>query len=437
MTILIWFFCWGLLLMPTAHAGETLLIIYQQAKAFNPSLQSAKMDYLSREQARKQIKALQKPNVNLGVNYSYAWDVADDVNGDNQGYQLSAKQALFNRPDDLQLQQMDTQMTEAKVALALAEQELMLRLASRYFDVLSAQADLTFSHSAQQVAKRQLAQTEQQLAVGLIAITQVHESKAYLDQSTADEIQDQALVDNAYEALSEETGRDHQGLLVYPDLLDSPQAKWLQKPVQSVEKWTQKAMEHNLPLHLAQLALQNALQEIKRHRSKRLPTLDLLAQHAYSEADNNTLSSGYHHDNSLSLQLNWQLYSGGAVTAQITQAEQEHEKALFLLEKQQRLLKRQLRQAYLSIVSTTAQTQALQQALLSTETAYQAVKAEFDVGTRTTVDVLNAQRDFLNAQRNFRKAKYRFLLETLNLKQAAGLLTEDALAEVSASLFDS
>lgn len=411
------------------NANESLVDIYQSAQQNNPTLKAAEMAYLAVIASKPQVQALKRPNVSLSSNYTQTWQMASNIDTDSSGYQLSVTQALFNRVDDVQLSQMDNQIAQAQLTFQLAQKDFMLLLANYYFDVLIAQAALEAAQQTKQSSEQQWLQMQQRFEVGLIAITDVHEAKARLDQAIADEIQQQVTLDNAYMALSEETGQHHHDLSVDLNVADLDAVF----TDESADTWVQQALEYNLQLQIAQLALQNALQEIKRHRKQHLPTLDLVAQHSYNETD----MTGYRHDNSVGIQLKWLVYSGGAIDSQIEQAHKKHEQALFNLEKQRRSLKRQVRQAHHNLMATRSQITALQQALLSSQTAYEATQAGFDVGTRTAVDVLNSQRDVRNAQRNYHQATYRFLLAILQLKHASGVFSDQDLQQLSVALASS
>jgi outer membrane protein len=285
--------------------------------------------------------------------------------------------------------------------------------------------NLRFAQAEREAIEQQLRQTRQRFEVGLTAITDVHEAQARYDLAVSEEIQAKNLLDTALEQLRELTGRTFEE---FAKLDGVPLA--VPEPT-DIDAWVNTALKQNLELLAADAQVEVARQESRRQRFQRYPTLDLEATYGHSE---NPVFRQDTEDKIISLQLNFPFYQGGLISSRTREAEQLYNQALALLEQQRRATTRQTRDAYLNVTSGIAQVRATRQALESTRTALEATQAGFEVGTRTAVDVLNSQREVYRAERDFARARYDYLLSTLQLKQAAGMLSEEDLQKVNALL---
>lgn len=232
----------------------------------------------------------------------------------------------------------------------------------------------------------------------------------------------------AHEALREITGTYHDVLATLNE--DTP---LLGPEPADLDKWTQIALEQSPELIAGQAAVETARQEMDKQRAGNWPTIELVGRHSYSDVyrgDENPLGNKTR-NNSLGIQLSYPLYEGGAIRSRIREAKHRHVQALDRLEQQRRAIQKQTRQAFWSLRSNISRVKALKQALISTETALKSIKTGFELGTRTSVDVVNAQRDLLRAQSNYSRVRYDYVLNTLQLKQAAGLLSQDDLIGIN------
>jgi outer membrane protein len=195
--------------------------------------------------------------------------------------------------------------------------------------------------------------------------------------------------------------------------------------------WTDVALEQNLTVAAARYALETARDEIKRRNAGHFPTLDLVGSHDYSSSGGGNFGGNRTRTDAVGLRLAVPVFEGGATESQVREARHLYDQAAQTLEEANRSAHRQSREAYRGVVDSIATTRALKQALVSTETALRAIEAGFDAGTRTTVDVLDALRATFEARSNYKAARYRYVLNTLSLKQAAGTLSDNDLAAVN------
>ncbi len=399
----------------------------------DPQLKITNYDRLVTLEKKSQARAPLLPQVTVGADATENWRTEDwmfgnDMENTTASYNVSLNYALYRRDLRIQLEQVDSQIRQTEATYESAKQALMERIASRYFAVLSANDNLKFARRAQKAFKRQLDDALERFKVGLIPITDVQEAQAGYDLAVADEIQAQNELDNAHEALREMTGTYHGMLAALND--DAP---LLGPDPTDIDAWTEIALEQNPQVLAAQHAIETARQEIEKQRAAKWPTVDLVGRHSYGDVlrgDENppgTLTTS----NSVGIQLSYSLYEGGAIRSRIREAQLRKTQALQRLEQQRRATQLQARQAFLNLLSSISRVKALKQALRSTETASKAVQTGFELGTRTSVDVVNAERDLLRARRNYSSARYDYLLNTLRLKQAAGLISVEDITGIN------
>ena len=262
----------------------------------------------------------------------------------------------------------------------------------------------------------------------MIAITDVQESKAAFDLAVAEVIRAKNNLDTAFEDLREITGIYHEILATLK--ADMP----LLKPEpEDIDEWTERALEQNPLITASELGVEVSRQEIEKARSENLPSVDLTAAHGYNHIlrGDEPITGDGSTSNSIGVNLSYNLYTGGATRARIRIARQNYIRSQDSLEQARRNIQRQVHTAYLNVLSSISRVEALAQAVKSNETALEATQTGFDVGTRTSVDVLDAQRNLLDAKRNFSQSRYDYVVATLNLKQAAGNLTIEDLSAIT------
>jgi outer membrane protein len=273
--------------------------------------------------------------------------------------------------------------------------------------------------------------------VGLIAITDVQEARAARDQSAAQVINSKRALASALEQLRSTIGDK-------PDVLKKPEDNMpLAAPMPADENaWVQASMEQNATLISSRLAADIARDAVNTSFSGHLPTLDLSASRSYSDGQGTrTLANGLPAPNSsttngtnVALSLNVPLFSGGATQARVKQSQYNWIAAKERLERTSRQTEQQARDAYLGVMSEMTRVQALQQAVQSTRTALQAAEAGYEVGTRTTVDVLNARRNLIQAQTAYSQARYSYINNQVQLRLAAGDLNRDTIEQINRNL---
>jgi outer membrane protein len=436
-----------------AWAQESLIDVYQRALMNDPAVREAEATYLANAEAKPQARAQLLPTLTAGANLRNQFSdsrggvelpggqiVGGDRNitdSDSDGWQLSLRQTLFNWGDYAELRRADKTVARAETQYQAAQQDLQIRVATRYFNVLAAEDNLASAVAARESVARQLEQAQRRYEVGLIAITDVQQSQAGYDDANAAEIEAQRGVATAYEFLRE----------IIDDIVNDLASPTDDLPLLSpdpanAEEWVQTALQQNLALITSRLATDIAMDDIDINRANRLPTLTLQA--GYSENTNERSSVSFNNGvatqgfpsttrpdgRNWSLDVQFPIFTGGLNQSRIRQSVHLHRSAQEALERIARQTERQTRDAYLGVISEISRVRALRQSVESNRTSLRATEAGFEVGTQTTVNVLQAQQLLRQAETAYSRSRYDYIMNILLLKQAAGTLGDADLQQV-------
>lgn len=418
----------------STHAvAEDLAQIYQQALQSDPATLNSKA---SRDAAYAGIdlsRAALLPQLSLTVTQSQTrGDIFSDVNV----FSGTLQQSIYNYANWENLARAELVASQADANYGRAMQDLILRTTQAYFTVLRTQDDLEFAKAEKRAIARQLEQTKQRFDVGLTAITDVHEAQAQYDNAEASEISAQYELEKSHEGLWEITGKYHKDIsALNTDLFSAS----MPAP-NNIVSWGERAEENNMQLAATKIAVDIAKKDIEIARSGHYPTLGL--QGSYQSNDTEGQSSdaaiGQSTDRvnatSFSVQLSIPIYEGGQNVASTQQARHNFVAASEERERIYRSVVRDVRSNYFDVTSAIARIRALEQAVVSAESALNATEAGFEVGTRTIVDVLDSTRNLYDAKRNLAGARYNYITSVLSLKLAAGTLSEKDVNEINQGL---
>ncbi|MBV1907860.1 MAG: TolC family outer membrane protein [Kangiellaceae bacterium] len=375
------------------------------------------------------------------VDESQPRNSANSSDSTSTGYRLNLTQEIYNHSTWLSLRQSEKRALQAKISHEGTKQDLIVRAAEAYFNVLAAQDSVAFSKAETEAVSKELAQTKQRFDVGLIAITDVHEAQSRYDLAIANQIASQNSLDNTHELLQQITGRYHY------ELMGLKQEIPLKNPDPTdIKEWVKRAEGNNIDIKASKVGLGIAKQSISISQAGHYPTVDLSA--SYSDGDgetdsegtqffgdlpitSTTNSDGDEENSSISLNFNIPIYSGGRANSQVKEAQSLYQQAAHNLEAERRRAVSLTRSSYLGVVAAVSSVNALKQAVISSEKSLEATQAGFEVGTRTIVDVLQQTQILFNSKRQYARARYDYVLNILRLKQATGLLTEDDLSSVN------
>ena len=414
------------LLITKIHAYE-LRDVYHLALSQDPTIKAQENVLLANQQSIPQSIAALLPT--LSASYQTAKNRTETVLGGRyhtQTYNLNLSQAIY-RPDLwAQLEQSRHISKQAMATYLAATQDLIIRVSERYFAVLVARDNLTFAKGQRKAFSRELEQTKQRFEVGLIPITDVNEAQARLDGAIAREVRNSNEVSDEYERLREITGVEIDSIITF----DNKKILNLVPPAPNdQEAWVLSAKAHNLDVIAAkenslQLKAAKAIQA-----TGHLPTVDLSLQTGRSQTP--ALPGQTNSNATTTLSLNVPIFAGGGVHFRVKEAEYRYREALNNLENTHRSALSTTRQSFRGVITRISEVEALKQTVISSNSALKATQAAYEVGSRTVVDVLDAQTDLLNAERELANSRYLYLLEGLRLKRAAGILTQDDLFSVS------
>ena len=409
---------------------------YRLAAESDPALLAAGAERDAALQSVAIARAGLLPNVSVGASAARKFDDIDRpvIQDSSAAYStrslsLDATQPLYRPERTIRLGQARTNEEKAEIDYAVSAQQLIERVVERYFGVLEASDDFLFEQTNRAAIGQQLRQAQQRFEVGLIAITDVEEAKSRFDLASARAIEAENALDNAREAMREIIGE-------YPEKL-APLGEEIPLAVPSpsdIEEWTRTALERNLPVQSASFAVAVAKEAIRLARVGARPTLDLFGQARANESDRMPFGESQQRSATVGLRLEWPIYTGGRVTGETHQARARHRDAMHKQERARREAVRQTRQAYLGVESAIARVGALRQAVVSSQSALDAVDAGFQVGTRTSVDVLDAQRDLFQARNDLAAARYDYIRNAIRLRLAAGTLVAADLEAINAWL---
>ena len=411
----------------------SLMEIYSRAKQHDADILIAESRFNAEAQARPIARANVLPQASLRANTTDVSQETDgstfgvagtDVDFNDHGYTLSISQSLYNHDHYVQLRQAKDSVAKAHIDLNASHQELMRRTAEAYFNVLAEQDNLIFRQSEIEAIARQLEQAQKRFEVGLIAITDVKEAQASYDLAVASEIEAENTLEISKDSLEVIIAERIENLNSL-----SEQMQLISPEPNDVQEWINKALKENLTLLSSDYTTKIAQKEIKLQQAQHLPTLDIVASH--NDTDTGGISgSRQSEDTRIGLELNVPLLAGGRTHYRTKEARFNAELAENQHEKVRRETIKNTRNAYLNVIAGISRVQALSKALESTEAAARSAEAGFQVGTRTSVDVLLALQETFRAKRDYSRARYDYILSTLSLKQAAGTLSVDDLLQI-------
>ncbi|MBN2886963.1 MAG: TolC family outer membrane protein [Chromatiaceae bacterium] len=418
--------------------AEDLLQIYDLAAQSAPSLRESEQRLFATREARPQARALLLPSLSLVGELDYQnvessgtsslgmdYERTDEFS--SRGARAVVNQSLFNRASWMTLKQTDHVIAQAEAEFRNAQIALMVQTTEAYFAVLRAADFVTVNEALLRANERQLEQSKQRFDVGLVAITDVNESQAAFDRSRADVIAARNLLGNAWEALRTIVGPIQAPLARLGETLP------LAPPEPNdLNTWAETALSGNYGVIAAGEAANAARKSIEIQRSGHYPTLDLQAGYdvARSGAETGTdADTGF-----VGLSLNVPLFQGGAVSSRTREAGYNFRAAQDRLDQTRRQVHQQAKDAFRGVLSSIEDVKARQAAIVSARSALESTQAGLEVGTRTQVDVLNAQRNLFQAEYDYLNARYSYIINGIKLHQATSTLSRETLAKANAWL---
>ena len=414
-------------------AAADLMQVYQDAVANDAKFAAARAQYEAGQEKVVQGRAGLLPQIGASANTT--WNETDakpappggssDYNSNGYGVQLT--QPLFDWQSWVQYKQGELQTALAETQFGLARQDLVLRVAEAYFNVLNAQDALSAVTQLRTAAAEQLELAKTSFEVGTVTITDVHEAQSRFDLASAQEIAAQNQLEVARQSLAQIIGTEPE------PLAGLREGVALQRPQpENIAEWVTAAESGSFGVQAQQLAREIAAREVERARAGHLPTVDIVASHGVNHRPQDTFDRS--EATTIGLQLNVPLFAGGRVSSVSREAAALRMKADADLEDARRAAALQARQSWLGVTSGMAQVKALEAARVSSLSALEANKLGYEVGVRINIDVLNAQTQLADTLQQLSRARYDTLLSQLRLKAAAGTLGEEDVQAINALL---
>ncbi|MFH1872235.1 MAG: TolC family outer membrane protein [Pseudomonadota bacterium] len=434
---------WALLVLALGGAGcfpaygEDLAQVYLLSKDSDPKYRAGRFEFEAISYSEPQARAALLPNVSIEasqidtrqriINSANAVFATGMSRYPTRNLTLTLTQPIFKVSAWHGYEQAKTKVKQAAANFAALEQDLMLRAATAYLNVLAARDALGFAEAERDAIKRQLDLVQQRFSSGLVARVGLHEAKARYELKEADVVAARNDLDDKLQALREMTGKLVVGLK--PLREEFP----LEQPnPPEINQWIDAGLQQNLMLTARRHGVEVAQQEITRQKSGHAPVVDLVVTQNGKVTGGSLFGGGSNVDTTdVMLRLTIPVYSGGATVAMTDEAAKRYQAALEDLERDVRQIERQTRAAFQGVTGGTVRIKALAQGVTSSLSARELKLEGYKSGLETIIQVLDAERDLYAAKRDSAKARYDYLLNRLRLKQAVGTLSENDLLETN------
>jgi len=442
--------------------SEDLMDIYSLALQGDPTFQSESFMHDASAESYKQARAELMPHVSADYYYKrtyqklYETDIAvygvDKTDYPSKGYGLTLTQPVFEYASIMGLKQAKDEVKGSDFELAAAGQDLILRVAEAYIEVLKAKDGYEFARAEEDALTLHFKLAKERYSNGLAPITDFHDAKASLASMSAQKTVAETALDDALEGLAAIAGKKVQEIkglkktkatgtagdsrsaanLVEQSGLTRLEMPMIKPDPDSADKWEDAAEKQNLQVKVMDQKLLVAEKEVKRQNGGHYPTLNLVGKY---NRDNEG-GSLYGGDSDLGtkevlLQLNVPIFQGGAVSSRVREAKKLEEAAKQNLVKEVRLAKREARAAFLGVKSAISNSDALMQSMISFQIALESKKEGFKSGLFPSLSVVDAERDLYSAKKEYSRSNYEYMLNSLRLKKAVGTLTREDLAGIN------
>ncbi len=430
----------GLASLAAPAIGEDLVDIYREALRADPAIAAAQANWVATQEKTPQARAGLLPNITATAggnvftfDQSIRSDPQVDVNRNFRQYNaiVSASQPLFRYQNLVLYDQSKQQVTQADYILSSAQQDLIVRVAIAYFDILLAQFNIELVESQKKAVSEQLAQAKRNFEVGVATITDTNEAQAKYDAIVAQEITVRNEYDNRVTALRAIIGRYPRELKkLGPGLVPV-----LPEP-NVAEYWVDRALKENLNVRIAESNFEIAKLEVDRARGGHYPTVDLVGSYT-AQGANAAVTSTVSSDSrtgTIGVQVNVPIYQGGFVDSRVREAIALQEKSRQDLEAARRAALFAAQTGFSGINSASASVKAFEQAVVSAESALASNIVGQEVGVRTFLDVLNVQQNVYSTRRDLADAYFKYLIGLLRLKAAVGALSDQDIEYLNRQL---
>ena len=431
------YFLFSLIAISSPLRTENLADVYELALKNDPLLKAAEATYRAGKENRSQGIAGLLPTLSVGGStnwneYRVEEQIIDQYNSNS--YLASLNQPIFRLDKWFQFERGTALSEAASAEFAYQQQETMIRVASAYFNVLNSIDSLNAARAEEKAIGRQKDLAKKRFDVGLAAITEVQETQAAFDLTVVSRIAREAQLDSARESLTSIVGRDIKLLSPLSDNFEIS----LPDPLDR-ESWVSLGLKNNYQLKAAKLQRDAAQASARSTASNHLPQIDLVGRVSKSTSKQgkfggfiqNPLFGVEQDTRQYSIQFNLPLNAGGAISSARRQAYANYDRSKEQAIYAERSTVRDVRSNHFGVQTQVANVTARKQALASAESALEATQIGYEVGTRNTVDLLDAQKRLFQAQRDYASSRYDYIISMLRLKASVGSLSPKDLMNIS------
>jgi len=428
------------LLAPGFAVAEDLAQVFLLARENDPKYRGARFDFEAATFAEPQARAALLPTASFeAIQQRTRQNILDSRNPvfasgssafPTEARTLNVTLPVYKLSAWRGYWQAQTKVQQAAATFSAAEQDLIVRVSTAYFGVLAARDVREFAESEFKAIAQQLELVQQRFKSGLVAIVELHDTRARHATKEAEVVAARNDLDDKAQALRELTGR------VVPNLKPLRDRIPLDNPAPlDMDVWVETAHKQNLLLEARRRAVEVAQQEIGRQRAGHLPVLDLVLSTNRRDTGGSLFGGGSNVETSdLIFRLNVPIYSGGLTSALTGEAVKRFHSALEDKERDLRQVERQTRAAFQGVTGGAVRVRALAQGVVSAESARELKVQGYRAGLHTILQMLDAERDLYAAKRDAARARYDLVLNRLRLLQASGALSESDLIAVNALL---
>jgi outer membrane protein len=423
--------------LPLGVTANSLQDIYELALKNDAQLKADTAGYNAGKEYSNIARAGLLPQINARYNYSKNDnDVTDNlnaalsgkVNTKATGWNVSLDQPLFDMSAWYVYRQGQKLSAQAEAQFGADQQSLIVRVASAYFNVLRSVDKLETTIAEQNAFAHQLEQVKQRFDVGLTAITDVHEAQAAYDSALASSLEARGSLSISYEALEVLTGKAEDQIAPlsekFPVLNPTPADR---------AEWVSFALKNNYSLKAAKLHADASEDNADATRAGHIPTVTASLGYSKTDSDGDKYNVPFDTSTdgkSASVTLNVPIFSGLRTSSKTRQAVSQELQAQEQFNSSQRNTIQSARALHLSVETDVVRIAARKQATVSNNSALEATQAGYEVGTRNLVEVLQAQSKLYQARRDYANALYDYVIDTIKLREVAGMLTPADVQEI-------
>lgn len=349
---------------------------------------------------------------------------------DSASTTLALRQPLFRMYSFAVYRQAQSQEKNADAVLDKDRQDLLVRLSGAYFEALMAQETLALVLAQKEAYAAQLQSAKRTFAAGAGTRTDIDDAQARYDMSVAQELEASQNVGFTRRQLQVIVNQPVESLA----LLDAKRMELLPPVPANLDEWITRGEENNAELRALQANIEAAKQELAKARAGHYPTADLFVQRSKSESDTNYTINSQYLTTAVGVQFSIPIWSGGYVNSQMRQAVANLEKVKQQYEARRREVSQQIRKEFQNVAEGVLKVRALEQAERSADQAVFSNQKGFQAGTRTQIDILNAQQQRMNTRRDLAEARYQYLMARVRLQGLMNSLNEEEVTLINSWL---